>query len=305
MGQCKACVCTRGPDLAILSEQASRQSAAHVEEHVSFSLRSCPADISSDAGQMNTSADGELTSQSHERRKELTSHSHEPQKELTSQSHEPLLSSSCGCCSFLNRRRRPKSRDVQVSSDATVPFVAPQIVSGSALAPQKPAAAAPEQMVHPDFSGTWKTVKAEGEMNEFFKDLGAGFVARSLGAALGWGVGRQKRTYEQIDTHMKLIEFGLANSEIEFDIIGEEQLIKAVMRIPSLSTKIQTASYMMTSYWDKENPQVLRCEGQDEKKKKWTNNSRQFFINTDSLVIESISKHGHLVRWIYQRDSGT
>eukprot|EP00928_Gymnodinium_smaydae_P005305 TRINITY_DN11812_c0_g2_i1.p1 TRINITY_DN11812_c0_g2~~TRINITY_DN11812_c0_g2_i1.p1 ORF type:complete len:405 (+),score=87.84 TRINITY_DN11812_c0_g2_i1:71-1216(+) len=76
-------------------------------------------------------------------------------------------------------------------------------VDGSDEAQQQPCSCdavvsqEPGSAPRPDFSGHWKLAYTVGDMDAFMADMGAGWVLRKLGKALGYGVGRVSITMEQ------------------------------------------------------------------------------------------------------------
>lgn len=159
-----------------------------------------------------------------------------------------------------------------------------------------PAADAGQGDIHPDFSGTWKCVKSEGELDEFFRDIGVGYAVRCILATFSYGAGKVTRIYEHNGTHMKMTEKGGPEDNVqEWDVNGEEQIIDD-----------EAAPFLMIPYYDVNDPRVLIIEGKDVEKKNqstWTT-SRQFFVTEDSWVVESKSSYGHVCRWIYEREVG-
>lgn len=146
---------------------------------------------------------------------------------------------------------------------------------------------------HPDFSGTWQCVKADGDLDAVFADIGLGMIARTAIQAFGYGAGRVIRIYEQEGDHVKMTEKALEETVQEWDIIGREQVI---------ATK---EPFLQKTYWDATNPKVLVIEGKDVHKKTprtWTT-TRQYFLDgtEDEFVLETTSSGSNVARWTYQR----
>eukprot|EP00931_Biecheleriopsis_adriatica_P031346 TRINITY_DN18396_c0_g1_i1.p1 TRINITY_DN18396_c0_g1~~TRINITY_DN18396_c0_g1_i1.p1 ORF type:complete len:415 (+),score=83.33 TRINITY_DN18396_c0_g1_i1:86-1330(+) len=188
------------------------------------------------------------------------------------------------CCasgvSSLLRGRQAAAREVEVRSASTKATQTPQ------------ATAFAGKSCHPDFSGTWKCVKAEGALDAFFADLGLSFFERTLCASWNWGAGRVVRIYEQSGNSVKLTEKSLAEHQEQWEINGEEQLVNGKQQM------------LQTAYWDDEDDQVLVLVSKDVEKAKpdsWTT-SRQRLLSKDTFVIESTSTRGNAASWTYVRD---
>jgi len=148
---------------------------------------------------------------------------------------------------------------------------------------------------HPNFSGTWQCVKADGELDAMFADIGIGVIARTAVQAFGYGAGRDIRIYEQEGSHVRMTEKALEETVQEWDITGEEQVVAT------------PDPFLQTSYWDEKNPEVLVLEAKDERKrapKTWTT-TRQYFLDgmENEFVLETTSSGGNVARWTYQRIS--
>jgi len=140
----------------------------------------------------------------------------------------------------------------------------------------------------PDFSGTWKCVKAEGALDELFADIGLGVPERTAIAAYGWGAGSVTRVYKHVGTHIQLTECALEETFQEWHIDGSEQVM--ALKEP----------FLQTAHWD---DHVLVLEGKDVEKNKpqtWTI-SRQYFLDEDSFIVETTGAGGHRACWTYQR----
>jgi len=198
------------------------------------------------------------------------------------------------CCSdgikkLLKRPARTSAREI---SGSNPDFEA--VETSPAIDTQQKHRRAPSSCIkdgHPDFSGTWKCVKAEGALDELFADIGLGVSERTAIAAYGWGAGSVTRVYKHAGTHIQLTESALEDTFQEWHIDGTEQVI--ALKEP----------FLQTAHWDEEEDHVLVLEGKDVEKKKpqtWTI-SRQYFLDEDSFVIETTGSGGHRACWTYQR----
>jgi len=155
---------------------------------------------------------------------------------------------------------------------------------------------APEQCClqagHPNFTGIWKCVKAEGSIEELFADMGMSYMRRKASAAFAHGVGAVTREFEHTGDHVKMTQKIFDENILEWDINGEEREVQG---------KFQ--KYLHTSYWDPNNALVLVTEGKDlhkEKPKSWTK-TRQFFLDEDRIMVETSGGDGHVASWTFQR----
>lgn len=146
---------------------------------------------------------------------------------------------------------------------------------------------------HPDFSGTWQCVKADGDLDAVLADIGLGMMARTAIQVFGYGAGRVIRIYEQEGDHVKLTEKAIEETVQEWDIDGGEQVI---------ATK---EPFLQKTYWDATNPKVLVIEGKDvhkETPRAWTT-TRQYFLDgmEDEFVLETTSSGSNVAWWTYER----
>lgn len=143
---------------------------------------------------------------------------------------------------------------------------------------------------HPDFTGTWHCVKAEGELDELLVDFGLGYLVRSAASAYGYGAGHITRTCEHKGTQMKYQEMGLEGlKKVEYDLPMEDQ---------------NMGHHLQTTYWDEAQPHVMVVEAKDLQKAKpstWST-SWQYLLDENTLIIKSSSKADHVALWVYKRE---
>jgi len=146
---------------------------------------------------------------------------------------------------------------------------------------------------HPNFTGTWKCVKAEGAIDELFTAMGMSYMRRKASAAFGHGVGAATREYLHSGDNVKMVQKILDENVQEWVIGNEEQEVQGTFQ-----------KHLLASYWDPDNALVLVIEGKDLRRAKpttWTT-TRQFFLDEDHMVLET-SADGHAASWTFERQT--
>jgi hypothetical protein len=145
----------------------------------------------------------------------------------------------------------------------------------------------------PDFSGTWKCARVEGELEELLVDYGIGYVMRSTAATYAYGAGRITRICEQEGDQMRYKED---------NVIG---MVDVDFAVPVKDYNM--GQHLASFHWDEQQPHVLVCTGKDLEKCKpstWSV-SFQYFVDENTFHIDSRSTRNHTARWIYERQCET
>lgn len=192
------------------------------------------------------------------------------------------------------RRKRPEAnlRDHEKGTP-------PKIFANNGLC-QRAMPHSSNENASPDFSGNWKCVKAEGDLDAFLKDLGKNFCKRKACAAFRFGAGSMNRQCEHVGNHLKVTQkvIGIPSLAQEWEIGKEEQEVVG-----------KDEPFLQTAHWDPDDARVLVIESKDLTKSQprtWST-SHQYFVDEDRFRVDSTSGGGHTASWIFQRQapSGT
>eukprot|EP00930_Biecheleria_cincta_P005688 TRINITY_DN106617_c0_g1_i1.p1 TRINITY_DN106617_c0_g1~~TRINITY_DN106617_c0_g1_i1.p1 ORF type:complete len:461 (+),score=50.40 TRINITY_DN106617_c0_g1_i1:63-1445(+) len=141
----------------------------------------------------------------------------------------------------------------------------------------------------PDFSGRWKIVKHQGDIDRWMADLGLGWMKRKAAKAVSYGKGRSTWDIKQDGNRtVELRATGIAPAEsLDFTIDGRSQKIKTL-----------GGSELWTPTWDGYTLQIeVRSTAGT-----LSSRNRRYYIDEETLVMESTSLKSNVrVSWIYKR----
>lgn len=141
----------------------------------------------------------------------------------------------------------------------------------------------------PDFSGRWKVVEHQGDVDRWMADLGLGWMKRKAAKAISYGKGRTTWDIKQNGNRtVELRATGIVPAErLDFRIDGRSQKMKAL-----------DGFELWTPSWD---GYTLLIEGRSMDGV-LTSRNRRYYVDEQTLVMESTSvKSNARVRWTYKR----
>eukprot|EP00931_Biecheleriopsis_adriatica_P122235 TRINITY_DN97234_c0_g1_i1.p1 TRINITY_DN97234_c0_g1~~TRINITY_DN97234_c0_g1_i1.p1 ORF type:complete len:467 (-),score=48.58 TRINITY_DN97234_c0_g1_i1:56-1456(-) len=141
----------------------------------------------------------------------------------------------------------------------------------------------------PDFSGRWKVVNHQGDIDRWMADLGFGWMKRKAAKAISYGKGRSTWDIKQNGNRtVELRATGISPAEsFDFTIDGSSQRIKTL-----------DGFEIWTPTWD---GYTLQTEARSTARVLSTRN-RRYYIDDQTLVMESTSVKSNIrVSWIYKR----
>lgn len=141
----------------------------------------------------------------------------------------------------------------------------------------------------PDFSGRWKVVEHQGDVDRWMADLGLGWMKRKAAKAISYGKGRTTWDIKQNGNRtVELRATGIVPAErLDFRIDGRSQKMKAL-----------DGFELWTPSWD---GYTLLIEGRSMDGV-LTSRNRRYYVDEQTLVMESTSvKSNTRVRWTYKR----
>lgn len=145
---------------------------------------------------------------------------------------------------------------------------------------------------HPIFSGAWKCVRVEGDLDELLVDYGIGYMMRKLAKSYGYGAGYVRRICEHNGSRISYCEIGVEgfDNKVEFDVPCKDA---------------QLADHLQTTQWDEVQPHVLIVQATDMLKAKpctWST-SWHYLVDENTLHIKSRSAANHVGLWVYEREA--
>lgn len=141
----------------------------------------------------------------------------------------------------------------------------------------------------PDFSGRWKVVDHQGDVDRWMADLGLGWMKRKAAKTISYGKGRTTWDIKQNGNRtVELRATGIAPAErLDFTIDGRSQKMKAL-----------DGFELWTPTWD---GYTLQIEGRSIDGV-LTSRNRRYYVDEQTLVMESTSAKSNItVRWTYKR----
>lgn len=165
----------------------------------------------------------------------------------------------------------------------------PSQAAASGTVPPAAAVATTLPEERPNFTGNWMLIRAEGDLDGYFKEMGVGFMFRKLLKAYDYGVNR--KTYRILHQggvlQMASAEFhGEVVSQVRTD--GSEQ--EAVD--PSDGKMVR-----VTPTWE---GKVLVLTGRKIERNTELPITKRFMVGTE-MCVEQISPRGISVRWFFVR----
>jgi len=145
---------------------------------------------------------------------------------------------------------------------------------------------------HPNFTGTWKCVSVEGELDELLVDYGLGYLIRKAAKAYGYGAGHVRRICDHKGNRISYHEMGIQgfDNTVAFDVP---------------CTDVHIDQHLQTTQWDEVQSHVLIVEATDLQKatpSTWST-SWHYLVDENTLHIKTRSRADHVGLWVYEREA--
>jgi len=151
----------------------------------------------------------------------------------------------------------------------------------------------PEELMRngkPDFSGTWNSYKADGDVEAFFEEMGVGKAGRAAMLTMNYGVGMIEKVIVQSGDQMRITDAWPTGPTTQKFNVGEGEQV-------TIGT--QGRDIYVTPTW--EHNHVLRVSTQPMDRAETPNGPMRYYFDGDELVVMYESICGRRVKYLHRR----